>query len=237
MYGWRISCAACMNGSDASTRCTPSGIALTAAAVILGVAFVARSLILNDTARRLFDEQFATATAGADLTVRTATAFDSGMGVEVERDPLAQAVLERVRGVDGVDLAIPVARGSARIQRGDIDLGGVQLSTWVPDPIGPHPLLEGAEPTAADEVVIDRAAARALGLAIGDEVVLAGEATATARVVGLVGFGDSDGPPIGMVALTTLDGAQQILGLGDACSEILVVSSVGAAALQPQLAA
>ncbi len=63
-------------------------LALTVLAVVLGVGFVAGSLVLNDTAQRLFDEQFATATAGADVTIRTATAFDSGMGVEVERDPL-----------------------------------------------------------------------------------------------------------------------------------------------------
>ena len=37
---------------------------------MLGVAFVTGSLVLNDTAQKLFDDQFATASAGADVTVR-----------------------------------------------------------------------------------------------------------------------------------------------------------------------
>ena len=56
--------------------------------------------------------------AGADLTIRQATEFDSGMGVEVERDPLAPSVIGAVAAIDGVDEAIPVAKGPARIEQG-----------------------------------------------------------------------------------------------------------------------
>ena len=47
-------------------------LALTVIAVMLGVAFVSGSLVLNDTAQKLFDEQFATAAAGADVNALTA---------------------------------------------------------------------------------------------------------------------------------------------------------------------
>jgi len=92
-------------------------LALTVVAVMLGVSFVSGSLVLSDTAQRLFDDQFATATAGTDVTVRTATAFDSGMGVEVERDPMPAGVLSAVTVIDDVTTAVPVAKGPARLQQ------------------------------------------------------------------------------------------------------------------------
>ena len=211
-------------------------LALTVLAVVLGVGFVAGSLVLNDTAQRLFDEQFATATAGADVTIRTATAFDSGMGVEVERDPLAPAVLEQVTRVAAVTEAVPVAAGPARLQLGSTDLGAVRLSTWVDEPIGSSPLLTGSAPARTDELALDRASAENLGLELGDTVTIVGDRSATARIVGLVGFGSEDGPPVGSIALTTRAGAQQILGLDDGISEILVTSELPAAALQTELA-
>ena len=211
-------------------------LALTFVAVVLGVAFVSGSLVLNDTAQRLFDEQFATATAGADLTVRMATAFDSGMGVEVERDPLPASTLDQVTALSDVDAAVPVAKGSARIERDGTDLGAVQVSTWVERPIGAYPIRIGHAPEAADEVVIDQAAAKRFDLEIGDMLTLVGDTRVDARIVGFVGFGDADGPPVGSVALTTLAGAQTVLGLGNGLAEILVTSDLPAGELRPVLA-
>ncbi len=210
-------------------------LALTVVAVMLGVAFVTGSLVLNDTAQKLFDDQFATASAGADVTVRTATAFDSGMGVEVERDPLPAGTLDTVRAVDAVADAVPVAKGAARLEQGTTDLGSVQLSTWVDEPLGAYPLRDGAAPTSDGEIVIDKNTADALGLGIGDTVTVVGDTRVEARVVGLVGFGDGDGPPVGAVALSTLTAAQSVLGLGDGLSEILVTSELTAGELQPLL--
>lgn len=207
-------------------------LALTVLAVMLGVAFVSGSLILNDTAQKLFDEQFATATAGADVTVRTATAFDSGMGVEVERDPLPADTLDRVRAVAAVDSALPVVRGAARLERRGVDLGGIQLSTWIAQPVGSYPLLAGRAPIGADQIVVDKATADALGLSVGELVVVIGDTRSELVVVGLVGFGDGDGPPVGSVALTTLATAQSVLGVGTGLSEILVTSDSPVGELQ-----
>lgn len=211
-------------------------LALTVVAVMLGVAFVAGSLVLNDTAQKLFDDQFATATAGADVTVRTATAFDSGMGVEVERDPLPSGTLDEVERIEDVTAAVPVAKGPARLEQSSIDLGSVQLSTWVPEPIGSYPLRDGVAPISGREIVIDKAAAEALDLSIGDTVTIVAERRTDARIVGLVGFGDGDGPPVGAIALTTLAGVQAMLGLGEGLSEILVTSDLPVGDLQPLLA-
>ena len=83
-------------------------LALTFAAVGLGVAFVTGSLVLTDTSQQLFDDQFATATSGVDVTVTAAVAFDSAMGVQVDRDPVAATTLNRITAVPGVGSAEPV---------------------------------------------------------------------------------------------------------------------------------
>ncbi|MGO4692490.1 ABC transporter permease [Glaciibacter sp. 2TAF33] len=211
-------------------------LALTVIAVLLGVTFVTGSLVLNDTAQQLFDDQFRTASAGADLTVRTATAFDSGMGVEVERDPLAKGIVETAASVADVEYAVPVAKGPARLEAADRDLGAVGLSTWVAAPIGAYPLRDGHAPTGAGDLALDVATARGLGLNLGDTVTLVAEERLTLEIVGLVGFGEADGPPVGSTALTTLPTAQRALQLGDAVSEILIATARPVGVVQPVLA-
>ncbi|MDI2097846.1 ABC transporter permease [Ruicaihuangia caeni] len=210
-------------------------LALTVIAVILGVAFVTGSLVLNDTAQRLFDEQFRTASAGADLTVRTATAFDSGMGVEVERDPLPAHVVEQVAAIDGVDAAIAVAKGSVRLEDREVDLGAAQLTSWIPQPVGAFPLRDGTAPVEAGEVALDVASAGTLGLRIGDRLTLVADQRIEVRIVGLVGFGDAEGPPVGTAVIASLGTAQEALGLGAAVSELMITTDLAVNELQPVL--
>ncbi|MFD4419876.1 ABC transporter permease [Agromyces sp. NPDC058484] len=212
-------------------------LALTVVAIMLGVAFVTGSIVLSDTAQRLFDDQFTTASAGADLTVRQATSFDSGMGVEVERDPLAAGIVESIGSVDGVARAVPVAKGPARLERAATDLGAVQLSTFVDAPLGAYPIRDGRAPDAVGEIVIDAVAAGRLGLQIGDTVTVAAEKRIDAELVGLVGFGESDGPPVGTVVLTDLATAQNALALDGDISEVLVTSDLPVSRMQDALVA
>jgi putative ABC transport system permease protein len=83
---------------------------LTFVAITLGVTFVSGTLILTDTSRQVFDDQFRTAATDVDLVVRDAVAFDAAMGVEVERDPLDPEVVDDVAGTPGVARAVPVVR-------------------------------------------------------------------------------------------------------------------------------
>lgn len=211
-------------------------LGLTLVAIVLGVAFVTGSMVLSATAQRLFDQQFTTANAGADLTVRQATEFDSGMGVEVERDPLPADLLDRISGVEGVTEAVAIAKGTVRLEASGRDLGSLQLTTFVPTPLGAYPVLQGRAPAAPAEAVIDSAAAARLDLSIGDRLVLTGPEREQVSLVGLVGFGDSDGPPVGAIVLTDLSTAQRTLGLGEAVSEVLVAADVPVAEMQTALA-
>lgn len=202
-------------------------LGLTLLAVILGITFVTGSLVLTDTSQRLFDDQFATATAGVDLTVRDAAAFDSAMGVEVERDPLPPTVPGQVAAVPGVTDAHPVVKGSGLIEvdgQAIVPKGPSVLNSWSPPPFGAFQLREGEAPKAADEVVVDAATAQQQRLQLGEVVTLRAEETEQLRIVGIAGFGDRPGLPNSTVALVSLSTAQRLLDLGDGLSEIAVLT-------------
>ncbi|WP_259401676.1 FtsX-like permease family protein [Microbispora sp. H13382] len=206
-------------------------LALTLLAVLLGVTFVTGSLVLTDTSQRLLDDQFRTATAGVDLTVRDAAAFDSAMGVEVERDPLPAEVVDRVRAVPGVAAATPVVRGQGLIGVGGktiVPAGPSLLLSWEPAPVGAFTLRAGRAPAAEGEVVVDAATARRHRIGLGSEVTVRAERTERLRVVGLAGFGSGEGLPETTVALVTRPAAQRLLALGDNASEVAVVAADGA---------
>ena len=205
-------------------------LALTVAAVALGVTFVAGTLVLTDTSQRAFDDQFGTAAAGVDLTVRDAVAFDSAMGVEVERDPLPPQVLARVTAIPGVAEAHPEIRGSGLITVDNdpiVPSGPSVLAAWTAPPVGPYPLRAGGSPDNADEVVIDESTARAHDIRVGDRVQLRADTTESLTVVGLIGFGDRDGLPASTIALVDAPTARRLLGLADGSSEISVVAAEG----------
>ncbi|MGK5684050.1 ABC transporter permease [Actinoplanes sp. URMC 104] len=208
-------------------------LALTVFAVVLGVTFVSGALILTDTSRRVLDDQFRTATAGVDLTVRDAAAFGSAMGVEVKRDPLPAEILDQVRAVAGVAAAEPIVRGSGLVNR-IVPSGPTLLQSWTAPPVGAFPLRAGRAPAADGEVVIDVATATGHRIAVGDSVTVAGE---RARVVGLAGFGDRDGLPDSTVALVTLPAAQRILRTGMTELAVTAAGGVDPAGLQRRIGA
>ncbi len=205
-------------------------LALTLLAVLLGVTFVTGSLVLTDTSRRLLDEQFSTATAGVDLTVRKSAAFGSAMGVEVARDPLPATVPDRIRAVPGVADARPIARGEGLLivnGRAVVPSGPSMLASWAPAPFGAFTIRAGRAPAAGDEVVLDAATAQAQHIQLGDTVTVRAAGSATLRVVGLAGFGDNPGLPNSTVALVSLPTAQRMLKLGTSSSEVAVTTADG----------
>ena len=205
-------------------------LALTLLAVLLGVTFVTGSLILTDTSRTLLDQQFRTATAGVDLTVRRAAAFDSAMGVEVTRDPLPATVLDQVQALPGVADARAVARGDGLLSTAGtaiVPSGPSVLTSWTPTPFSAFTIRTGRPPTAGDEVVVDAATAAAHHVTLGDRVTVRAVDTATLRVVGLAGFGTSLGLPNSTVAIVSLPTAQRMLHLNGAVSEVAVTAADG----------
>jgi putative ABC transport system permease protein len=165
-----------------------SRLALTWLAVVLGVAFAAGGFTLTETSNRLLDEQFRTAAADVDLTVRDAAAFDSGMGVEVERDPLDPDVVKRVSTHPAVAEARPAVSGQGLLSvRGDavVPKGPTVLASWAAPPFSAYTLRSGRAPTGPGEVVLDAATAADRRVAVGDVVSVAALRTAELTVVGI----------------------------------------------------
>ena len=211
----------------ANARAHRSRLALTWLAIVLGVAFVTGSLVLTDTSDRLLDERFRTAAGGIDLVVRDTAAFDSGMGVEVERDPLPAGLPARIAAQPGVADVLPVASGQGLIRyagKAIVPNGASLLASWAAPPFSAYELRAGRAPEAADEVVVDAATAAAHGIALGRTIDVASVRTATLRVVGIAGIGDDDGLPNTTVALVALPTAQRLLDLGDGLTEVDVVA-------------
>jgi putative ABC transport system permease protein len=80
-------------------------LALTLAAIVLGVAFVSATYVLTDTLSAVIDRLFIDASANVDVTVRSSSAFGEDAGLSADRARMPASVLDIVRGVPGVERA------------------------------------------------------------------------------------------------------------------------------------
>ena len=89
----------------------------TGFAVLLGVMFLAGSMILTDTVGATFDALAADVNAGTDALVRGAKPFDTpeGPGGVAERPQISRDLVDAVRGVDGVAEVQPTILGFAQL--------------------------------------------------------------------------------------------------------------------------
>jgi putative ABC transport system permease protein len=189
----------------------------TSLAVLLGVAFMAGTLVLSDTLNRVFDDLFADAYEDIDAQVRGTELFASEVG-PTHRRPLDAALLDEVRAVEGVAGAEPWVM-SMLASLLDADGGqaggpaGAIFESWVDHEevdFG-YRMAEGRPPEADDEVALNVAAADDAGYDLGDEVtVLLPEGRTTYRLVGTFRFREADSIA-GMVLIqVTLAEAQRV---------------------------
>src|SRR5829696_2515906 len=84
----------------------------TAMAVMLGVAFMAGTLVLTDTMDRTFDGLLSDAYAGTDTYVRGASNIDDSTA---QAAPISDSVLDTVRTQPGVAGAVGFVSGYAQL--------------------------------------------------------------------------------------------------------------------------
>jgi putative ABC transport system permease protein len=212
-------------------------LGLTAVAVILGVAFVAGTLIFKDTTTRSFDQLFAQAYQDVELIVRAKQSFAATEDAPAR--PIPQAVLATLRAqVPGADYVHGAAEGYAAIVGKDGRVVGGQAMAQVGgdwpadagiDPDAALRIVSGSPPRAADEVVIDARSADKGRLEVGDRVkILTQGPTRTMRVSGILTFGPSStlGSLVTFAAFTP-EVAQRLLVRPGHYSTILVGASDG----------
>jgi putative ABC transport system permease protein len=193
----------------------------TAIAVMLGVSFMAGTLVLTDTVTHTFNSLFATVYKGTDAVVREVATFNGIQNTGAQRGRVDASLLPQLESAPGVAAGEGVVEGYARIigsngkALGNPVNGAPALGiSWISNPhLNPFTLLAGRAPAKDDEVVIDKKSASDGHLAIGDWVtILVQGPPQRFLITGIVGFGGADSPGGATCALFTLAAAQKYVG-------------------------
>ncbi len=205
----------------------------TAVAVLLGVAFMAGTLVFTDTIGATFDSVLADANEGVDVYVRTPSPIDLGYG---EPGPRLDATLvDAITQVDGVDEAAVVINGYAQVVGpdgepvGDLARHPAFASNWVTvGDLNPFTLSSGTPPAHADEIVIDKATADTTGYRLGDvTTVLTPQAPREFTISGIAMFGDADSPAGATAVLFTDATAEELLATPGQADAIAITADDG----------
>jgi putative ABC transport system permease protein len=168
----------------------------TASAVLIGIAFLAGTLVLGDTLRAGFTDLFAEVNAGTDAFVRSDEEIDYGGGSQVGL--VDAALIDEISEVDGVTEVVGDIERFGQIVGADGDpVGGggppTYAGNWITsEELSSFHLLEGEAPAGDREVVIDRGAADQGDLAVGDTTTVRLPDPVEVTIVGIAGFGSSD---------------------------------------------
>ena len=191
----------------------------TVLSVVLGVAFMAGTLVLGDTMNANFDQLFADVNEHVDAEVRGPELFDTDFGGV--RGRVDESVETEVRGVDGVAAAEGFLMTEAVTVLGadGEPLGGqgppTLLESWIDDDLlNAYDLAEGRAPESAAEAAMNVAAAEEGGYEVGDEVaVLAEEGRLTYTLVGTYTLGGADSAAGSISISVPRDEAQRLAGM------------------------
>jgi len=204
----------------------------TMVAIVLGVGFMAGTLVLTDTVGKTFDDLFASVYKGTDAVVRPIRLVDSGFGSSPER--LAGSVLDTVRSVDGVEHAEGYLQGYAQLVKANGKaLGGTSSPTfgfmWSDDTrLNPFRILDGHAPMADSEIAIDRESYRSGRFALGQEVkVLSQNPVRSYTLTGVMTFGSADAPAGSSVIAFTPAEAARVFHTGGGFDSVSVVAKPG----------
>jgi putative ABC transport system permease protein len=211
--------------------------ALTAVAIVLGVALVAGTFVLTDSITGAFNSIFSTIYQGTDATVTGRNVIDStangGAGNNGDVPPFSQSLLPRVRSLPGVKEAIGDVSGSLQlVVRGKaVTSGGAPNLGFSVDPAAPQftslKLVSGSWP-GPSSVVIDTTTASKHNLHAGQVIGVQGVGPVLAlKISGLVKFGSAAGLGGATLAGLQLPTAQRLLGRVGKLDEIRTSAKPG----------
>jgi putative ABC transport system permease protein len=176
-------------------------LALTALAIVLGVTFVTGTLVLGDTLKRTFDSLIGPAYQHVSFQIRGKAAFGNAAATVngTNRRPIPESIASAVRRLPGVAYVYGAVDGYAQFMSRDGNaIGGGGGSTlgfsFDPNPrLSPYRLVSGRAPTAADDVVMDKATATKYHFAVANRVLVnLPNRPQTFTITGIVTFGADD---------------------------------------------
>lgn len=209
-------------------------LALTALAVVLGVAFMSGTFVLTDTIKHTFNALFQQTSAGKDAVVRAVAPYGDNSGDFNGNRPLTpQSVVATVRATPGVAAADGSVGGLVTV----LDKAGKPVSShaptlafsWLPDAkLSALSLRSGTAPSGPHEMTIDKATAKKDHFSLGQQVTVVGnQGPQRYTLVGITGFGSTDNLAGATVVSFDLPTAQRLVGKPGFVSEIDVSARPG----------
>ncbi len=189
----------------------------TVLSIVLGIAFLAGTMVFTDSLQRTFDDLFASVYADTDAVVRSSQEVETEFGTSRGRIP--ETLLDVVTPVPGVAEAEGTVSGYARILAKDgdplgvdqgspnfgMDISDSEYSAWT--------LVAGRVPVDSTEMAMDKGSLELGDFVLNDSVtVVSQRGPRTFTVVGVVRFGSADSPAGSRVALFDLATAQDFVG-------------------------
>ena len=191
-------------------------LALSGLAIVLGVAFVAGTLMFTDTLSRTFTELFES--TAADVNVEAARSFDTHAPGMASSVLLPEELVKEVAGVDGVASVTGYVQSEGVYVIGSdgkvVTTGGAPGIGigWDPREDLGVSITDGRAPQAATEILLDETTAAKTGYDVGDRVtVLTPGPRLEATVVGVMRFGESGGLAGATLTAFEQTTAQQLL--------------------------
>ncbi|HEY2653424.1 MAG TPA: FtsX-like permease family protein [Solirubrobacteraceae bacterium] len=211
--------------------------ALTAIAIVLGVAMVSGTYILTDTIKAAFSTVFTRAYAHADavITGKSAIGTNSSNGNQITPPSLTNSLLARVRALPQVSLA----SGSIQDQAGLIGHNGKVIArggapglafSYTPASLHftPFTLSSGNWPRAPNEIDVDAETATKQHFSIGQQIgVVARGPEEHFRIAGTVNFGGVSSLGGATLAIFTLPTAQRIFNKPNQFDQIVLAAASG----------
>ena len=207
--------------------------ALTAIAVVLGVALVTGTLVLTSSIDRAFDRIFTEIRAGSSAVVSGKSAFELSEGSGASAPALDESLLEQVRALPSVAEAEGGVDGEAQIIGNDgkavVNGGAPQLGFSIANgdsSFNPLELVMGDWP-GPGQVVIDKTTADKESFAVGDTVEVQGEGPV--MKLDLSGIVDFKSVSIGGATLAGFDlpTGQEVFNKPSQLDEIAVSATPG----------
>ncbi|GIU94554.1 MAG: hypothetical protein KatS3mg012_1011 [Gaiellaceae bacterium] len=209
--------------------------ALTAIAIVLGVAMISGTYVLTDSIDQAFDRVFSQIRQTSSAVITGKPAFDLSGGSGVAEPTFDESLLERVRELPGVAVAEGSVDSDAtqligRDGEAIVSGGAPNLGFSIADgesPFNPLTLVEGSWP-GPNEVVIDRKTASENGFRVGDVIGVQAEGPVERlRLVGIFEF--SSGLSLGGATLAGFDlpTAQRLFGKVGKLDEIALAAKPG----------
>src|SRR3954447_2158612 len=213
--------------------------ALTAFAIVLGVAMVTGAFVVTDTmlsaANKLEDASY----SGADAAIQSKKAFsvdDNGGGSETK--PLPESLGQTVAKVPSVAVAHGEVTDTAKLTKKNGDVinttGGPPFAVGFDadspeaEKLSPFKIKDGAFPKAPEEVAIDAGTADKQHYKVGDTIgVSAIGPIRQFKITGIVTFGGVDSLGSATISVFSLQGAQDLFKRGENVDSILVSGKPG----------